>query len=107
MEQKQRPDEARKAERKPISVEEANSRAYQEALAEECTITLEKKPGSALFHRTIKATSAPAALNGIAVLIREYAAMVGLSPVSVLAVLATVIAMPAIRKQQVEKQEEA
>jgi len=32
--------------------------------------------------------------------------MVGLSPVSVLAVLATVIAMPATRKQRVEKQEE-
>ena len=62
---------------------------------------------AAAFLPCIEATSAPAALNGIAVLIREYAAMVELSPISVLAVLATVIAMPAIRKQQVEKQEEA
>ena len=56
------------------------------------------------MHRGDQRTGGP---EWIAVLIREYAAMVGLSPVSVLAVLATVIAMPTIRKQQVEKQEEA
>ncbi|MBS7105651.1 MAG: hypothetical protein KH108_14525 [Faecalibacterium prausnitzii] len=94
MEQKQKAGEARKMERKPISVEEANSRAYQEALAEECTITLEKKPGSALFHRTIKASSAPAALNGIACLIREYASITGKTPIQILfaAVLAVLAA---------------
>ena len=70
-------------------------------------ISGKKECGSAAFLPCIEASSAPATLNGITVLIREYAAMVGLSPISVLAVLATVIAMPAIRKQQVEKQEEA
>lgn len=105
MEQKQRPDETRKTERKPISVEEANSRAYQEALAEECTITLEKKPGSALFHRTIKASSAPAALNGIACLIREYASITGKTPIQILAVLATVMTMPMIQEKKGETNE--
>ena len=78
----------------------ANEAAYREALEEEVTITLEKKKGSALFRRTINATSAAAALNGIACLIREFAATVGLSPVSVLAMLATAITMPVIREKQ-------
>lgn len=105
MEQKQKAGEARKMERKPISVEEVNSRAYQEALAEECTITLEKKPGSALFHRTIKASSAPAALNGIACLIREYASITGKTPIQILAVLATVMTFPTIQDQQKREDE--
>ena len=106
MEQKQKAGEARKMERKPISVEEANSRAYQEALAEECTITLEKKPGSALFHRTIKASSAPAALNGIACL---NSGNMRLSPgrprFKILAVLATVMTFPTIQDQQKREDE--
>lgn len=86
---------------------EADAAAFREALGGTVNISLKKERGSAAFHPRIEASSAPAALNGIAVLIREYAAMVGLSPISVLAVLATVIAIPAIRKRQVEKQEEA
>ena len=42
MEQKQRPDETGKTERKPISVEEANSRAYQIGLQSDCIIKLGK-----------------------------------------------------------------
>lgn len=45
MEQKQRPDETGKRERKPISVEEANSRAYQIGLQSDCIIKLEKRAG--------------------------------------------------------------
>lgn len=45
MEQKQRPDETGKTERKPISVEEANSRAYQIGLQSDCIIKLEKRAG--------------------------------------------------------------
>ena len=105
MEQKQKAGEARKMERKPISVEEANSRAYQEALAEECTITLEKKPGSALFHRTIKASSAPAALTGIACLCRDCASITGNTPIQILAVLATVMTFPTIQDQQKREDE--
>lgn len=95
------------AKRERDMAAEADAAAFREALGETVNISVKKERGSAAFLPCIEATSAPAALNGIAVLIREYAAMVGLSPVSVLAVLATVIAMPAIRKQQVEKQEEA
>lgn len=45
MEQKQRPDETGKTERKSISVEEANSRAYQIGLQSDCIIKLENGPG--------------------------------------------------------------
>ena len=74
---------------------EANKAAIQEALAAEVTITLEKKAGSEKFRRKIEASSAAAALNALAVLIREYAALVKLNPVEVLAVLATVMTVPA------------
>lgn len=69
----------------------ANQAAIREAMAAEVTITLEKKAGSDKFHRKIEASSASAALNGLAVLLREYAALVGLNQLEVLAVLATVM----------------
>ena len=68
--------------------------------------SLEKKPGSALFHRTIKASSAPAALNGIACLIREYASITGKTPIQILAVLATVMTFPTIQDQQKKEEDE-
>lgn len=73
----------------------ANQAAIQEAMAAEVTITLEKKAGSEKFCRKIEASSASAALNALAVLIREYAALVKLNPVEVLAVLAAVMTVPA------------
>ena len=81
----------------------ANQAAIREAMAAEVTITLEKKAGSDKFHRKIEASSASAALNGLAVLLREYAALVGLNQLEVLAVLATVMTVPAptdIRKEE-------
>ena len=54
---------------------EANRAAIREALAAEVLITLEKKAGSETFRRKIEASSASAALNGLAVLLREYAAL--------------------------------
>ena len=81
---------------------EANQAAIQEALAAEVTITLEKKAGSEKFHRKIEASRAAAALNALAGLIREYAALVKLNPVEVLAVLATVMTVqaPVDRKKE-------
>ena len=105
--EQQRTAEAERAG-KAASVEEANRRAYQEALAEECEIVVEKRSGSALFHRKINATSGAAALNGIACLIREVADITGRTPVQILAVLATVLTLPAVQDQgRGEKQEEA
>lgn len=75
----------------------ANQAAIREAMAAEVTITLEKKAGSDKFHRKIEASSASAALNGLAVLLREYAALVGLNQLEVLAVLATVMTVPGIQ----------
>ena len=48
--EQQRPADAEKT-RKAASIEEANRRAYQEALAEECEIIVSKERGSALFRR--------------------------------------------------------
>ena len=59
----------------------------------------EKKAGSETFRRKIEASSASAALNGLAVLLREYAALVGVNPVEVLALLATVLTVPAMKEE--------
>ena len=81
-------------------VYKANQAAIREAVEAEVVITLEKKKGSETFHRKIEASSAAAALNGLAVLLREYAAMVGINEVEVLALLATVMTVPAIRGKE-------
>lgn len=84
---------------------EANRAAIREALAAEVSITLEKKAGSETFRRKIEASSASAALNGLAVLLREYAALVGLNPVEILALLATVLTVPAPAGKERAKEE--
>ena len=84
---------------------EANRAAIREALAAEVLITLEKKAGSETFRRKIEASSASAALNGLAVLLREYAALVGLNPVEILALLATVLTVPAPAGKERAKEE--
>lgn len=70
------------------------------ALAAEVTITLEKKAGSETFHRNIRASSASAAVNALAVLIRETAAILDMREAEVLAVLATVMAGPTFSAEQ-------
>ena len=74
----------------------AKQAAIREAVEAEVTITLEKKKGSETFRRKIKASSAAAALNGLAVLLREYAKLVGVNEIEVLALLATVLTVPAM-----------
>lgn len=76
---------------------EANRAAIREAVEAEVYITLEKRKGSETFKREIRASSASAALNGLAVLLKEYAKTVGVSTVQVLAILATVLTVPEIR----------
>ncbi|MCI5929332.1 MAG: hypothetical protein MRZ73_12505 [Pseudoflavonifractor capillosus] len=78
----------------------ANQAAIHEALEAEVVITLEKKRGSETFRRKIEASSAPAALNGLAVLLREYAKLVGLNEIEVLALLATVMTVPGMEKEK-------
>lgn len=78
----------------------AEEKAMEAALAAEVTITLEKKAGSEVFRRNIQATSASAAVNGVAVLIREVAALLDMPVVKVLAVLATVLTAPAILEER-------
>ena len=106
MEQKQRPDETGKTERKPISVEEANSRAYQIGLQSDCIIKLEKRAGENRYQRHFKASSASALLNGMAVLIRDYAETLNLSVVEVLSVLAVVLTMPTIKEKNRESEDQ-
>lgn len=81
----------------------ANEAAMKLAEEQEVTIWLEKKRGDLTFRREIHTSSAAAALNGIACLIREYAALVGISEIKVLAVLATVMTVPAIQEKQKEE----
>lgn len=85
---------------RPDVAYQANQAAIREALEAEVTITLEKKKGSETFRREIKASSAPAALNGLAVLLREYAGVVGVSEIEVLALLATVLTVPSMRNRE-------
>ena len=80
---------------------EANQAAIREAVEAEVTITLEKKKGSDTFRRKIEASSASAALNGLAVLLKEYARVEGVSEIQVLALLATVMTAP-VRKERGE-----
>lgn len=74
--------------------------AIHEAVEAEVVITLEKQRGSGTFRRKIVASSASAALNGLAVLIKEYAKLVGINGVEVLALLATVMTVPAIQREE-------
>ena len=74
--------------------------AIREAVEAEVVIALEKQRGSGTFRRKIEASSASAALNGLAVLIKEYAKLVGINGVEVLALLATVMTVPAIQREE-------
>ena len=82
---------------------EANRAAIREAVEAEVYITLEKRKGSETFKREIRASSASAALNGLAVLLKEYAKVVGVNAVEVLALLATVLTVPDIQGGEAEE----
>lgn len=87
-------------EERPDAACEANRAAIRAAVEAEVFISLEKVRGSETFRRELKASSAPAALNGLAVLIREYAKMVGMRQTEVLAVLAAVMTVPAMNEKR-------
>lgn len=80
---------------------EDDAAAIQAAIAAACKITLEKKPGGMTFSRSIEASSTSAALNGVAVLIRELAAMLGVPVTSVLSMLTVALTVPAIQAEGV------
>lgn len=82
------------------ALEEAEAAAYQEAVEAKVTITLEKLPGSETFKRSIEASSTSAAVNGVAVLIRELAAALGVPVTSALSLLAVALTVPTIRAGQ-------
>ncbi len=90
------------------AAQEANRKAREAAMREgiqaDVLIHLEKKAGSETFERKIEASSASAALNGIAVLIAEYSKITSVPVVRVLAVLAATMTAPAIREEQAEKE---
>ncbi len=86
------------------ALEGAEAAAYREAVAEKVSITLEKVPGVETFHRRIEASSSSAALNGVAVLVRELAGVLGVPVTKVLALLAVVLTVPTIRATQNEGQ---
>lgn len=81
---------------------EEDAAAIQAAIAAACKITLEKTPGSMTFTRNIEASSGPAALNGVAVLIRELATMLGIPVTSALAMLTVALTVPTIQAERAE-----
>lgn len=76
---------------------EADAAALLEGINAACKITLEKEPGALTFKRSIEASDSSAALNGVAVLIRELAVALGVPVTRVLAMLAVALTVPAIR----------
>ena len=74
---------------------EEKQAAIQAGVNAEVKILLEKKAGESVFHRTLEASDASAALNGIAILIAEFSMLVHRPVDSVLAMLATVLLAPA------------
>lgn len=85
---------------KYAAVKRSEEAAVAAALAAEVTITLEKKAGSETFRRSIQASSGGAAVNALAVLIRETAMILDMRVEEVLAVLATVMAAPAFLAEE-------
>ncbi len=69
----------------------AEDAAIREAITARVRIVLEKDPGSDSYRRTIEASSTGAAMNGLAVLVREYAMLTNAPVTHVLAVLAALL----------------
>jgi len=78
----------------------ATEAAIQEGIKAEVKIVLEKKAGEITFRRHIEASDARAALNGLAILIVEYAKIVGLEVTKVLSLLAVSLTAPALRRNK-------
>lgn len=81
------------------TAEAANRAAIAEALEADVTIELRKEKGSSVFGRRIEASSASAALNGIAVLIAEYSRLTDVPVLRVLALLAATMSASALREK--------
>lgn len=79
-------------------VEQGIAEAFQKGIQDEVRIVLEKAAGVAVFKRSIEASSAAAALNGIAVLVVEYAKQIEVPVESVLSILTTVLLAPAAKE---------
>lgn len=79
--------------------------AFRDGVNAEVRITLEKKAGETAFTRSIEASDARAALNGLVVLIVEYAKAVGIEAMKVLSLLAVSLAVPALRAESREHEE--
>lgn len=77
----------------------ATEAAIQEGIKAKVKITLEKKPGETAFKRHIEASDARTALNGLAILIIEYAKIVGIEVTKVLSLLAVCLTVPALREE--------
>ncbi len=77
----------------------AREAAIQEATQAEVRIMLEKKAGETTFRRHIEASDARAALNGIAILIVEYARLRRMEVSKVLSVVAVCLLAPALREE--------
>lgn len=78
-----------------MTSEERKQAAIQAGIDAEVKILLEKKAGETVFHRTMEASDASAALNGIAILIAEFSLLVQRPVDSVLGMLAAVLIGPA------------
>lgn len=77
----------------------ATGAAFRDDGRAEVRIALEKKAGETVFTRSIEASDARAALNGLAVLIVEYAKAVGIEAMKALSLLAVSLAVPALREE--------
>lgn len=77
---------------------EAEDAAIREAISAHVKIVLNKESGSESYRRTIEASSTTAAMNGLAVLVREYAMLTNSPVTHVLAVLATLLTVPGYRR---------
>ena len=80
----------------PAAIYQELKRGSTGELDQNKRLKYDPEKGQAVYQANLRNRGRrPAALNALAVLIREYAALVKLNPVEVLAVLATVMTVPA------------
>ena len=90
----------------PDTVYKELKRGYTGTLNELSRPAYDPARGQAEYQRHFKASSASALLNGMAVLIRDYAETLNLSVVEVLSVLAVVLTMPTIQEKNRESEDQ-
>lgn len=71
-------------------------------ISDEVEITLRKTAGNEKCNCKIAANNAASALNGVCIIVQEYASVLQLSPLHVLAVMAAVMADPTSEHGAVE-----